>query len=262
MNIQETSQILRYISIAFPSYKPQYNEEQMKDALQLWAASFADVPGAIVYEAVRKYVHNDNEYAPSIGNIKTIINQMVGNEPISEGEAWNMVILAIRNGAYGADEEYAKLPEDVQEAIGGSHYLHELALSQDVNWGVESSNFFRNLRTARERRKNVENIPDRVKQVIDQMNTQKEAQLENKQEVARIEQKNYYDKLSERTMEKFLTEDRGELTEGQRGFADMLRERLGMPKKEEPSADEYSAEYYYDPLQDNKEDGWEGELFA
>jgi superfamily I DNA/RNA helicase len=173
-----------------------------------------------------------------------------------------MVVLAIRNGAYGADEEFAKLPEDVQRAIGGSHYIHELALSQDVNWGVESSNFFRNLRVVRERIKNVENIPDAVKNLIDQMSQAKQAQLENKQEVARLEQKNYYDDLSERTMEKFLTEDRGELTDGQKGFADMLRERLGMPKKEEPSADEYSAEYYYDPSQDNKEDGWEGDLFA
>lgn len=261
MTIQETSQVLRVISIAFPNYKPQYDDQLMKDAVKLWCSEFADVPGRIVLGAVQSYIKGKHQFAPSIGEIQEIIDHATGNTFVSEGDAWNMVILAIRNGAYGADDEYAKLPEDVQEAIGGAHYLHELALSENVNWGVESSNFFRNLRTARERKKNVENIPDTVKNLIDQMNQVKQEQLENKQEVARIEQKNYYDDISQRAVDKFLNEEREDLNERQTGFADMLREKLGMPKQEEPSADEYSAEYYYDPIQDNTED-WEGDMFA
>lgn len=258
MNKLEASQVVEAIGSIYTNYHPM----NLELAVAAWEGIFVDIPYKIVMGALYSYAKNNHEFPPTPGQLNEIIHQAVNRDELSESEAWNMVLVAIRNGAYGAEDEYNKLPEDVQKAIGSPHYLHELALSDNVNYGVESSNFYKNLRIVRERQKNVENIPDRVKQVIDQMNTQKEAQLENKQEVARIEQKNYYDDLSERTMEKFLTEDRGELTDGQKGFADMLRERLGMPKKEEALQDEYGAANYYDPSQDNKEDGWEGELFA
>jgi hypothetical protein len=257
MNKLEASQVVEAIGSIYPNYHPM----NLELAVSAWEGIFGDVPYSVVMGALYSYAKNNNEFPPTPGQLNEIIIQAIDKDAISESEAWNMVLVAIRNGAYGAEEEFNKLPEDVQKAIGSPHYLHELALSDNVNYGVESSNFYKNLRIVRERQKNVEHIPDRVKQVIDQMSEAKQAQLENGQEVARLEQKNYYDDLSERTMEKFLTEEREELTEGQKGFADMLRERLGMPKKEEPSADEYSAEYYYDPIQDNTED-WDGGMFA
>lgn len=257
MNSKESSQVISIIGSIYTNYKPANYDI----AIEAWRSIFHDVPYNVVVGALYSYAKSSNEFPPTPGQINEIIQQAVDKNFVPESEAWNMVILAIRNGAYGADEEYDKLPEDVQQAIGGSHYLHELALSEDVNWGVESSNFYRNLRSVRERQKNVENIPNSVKNLIEKMNEVKEAQLENRQETARLEQKEYYDTLSAQADRNYL-EEKTELNDRQKGFADMLRERFGMPKKEELSEDEYSAEYYYDPSQDNKEDGWEGELFA
>ena len=230
MTIVEATKILRYISIAYPSYKPQYDEDMMSDALALWCDAFKDIPGSVVLGAVKSFVKNGtNKYAPSVGEIQEIIDQAVGNTETPIAEAWNMVLLAIRNGTYGADDEYAKLPEDVQEAIGGSHYLHELALSEDVNWGVEKSLFERNIKIARERRKNVDNLPNSVKEQIEQLKQNlNSGQIENKQEVARIEQKERYEELSRKAIEMMEQEEQIEMSEGAKGFADMIRERLGM----------------------------------
>ena len=225
MNSKESSQVISIIGSIYPNYKPT----SIDIAIEAWRAIFANVPYKVVAGALYSYARDNNEYPPTPGQINEIINQATGNIETPISEAWNMVLLAIRNGTYGADEEFAKLPEDVQEAIGGSHYLHELALSEDVNWGVEKSLFERNIKIARERKKNVENLPNSVKSQIEQLKQNlNSGQIENKQEVARLEQKEHYEELSKLAIKMMEQEERIEMSEEAKGFADMIRERLGM----------------------------------
>lgn len=226
MNKLEATQVVETIGSIYTNYKPM----NLGLAVDAWEGVFADIPLNVVMGALYSYARQSKEFPPTPGQLYEIIHQAIHDgDEADYAEAWNMVILAIRNGAYGADEEFAKLPEDVQEAIGGSHYLHELALSEDVNWGVESSNFYRNLRTVRERKKNTSNLPNSVKAQIAQLKKDLgNNQIENKQAVAMLEQKQRYEEMSRLTIEKMEQEEPQEMSEGAKGFADMLRERLGV----------------------------------
>ena len=244
MTSKESSQVISIIGSIYTNYKPM----SMDIAVEAWRAIFSDVSYKVVVGALYSYAKDNKEFPPTPGQINEIIHQAVGTDSVSESEAWNMVLLAIRNGTYGADAEYAKLPEDVQQAIGGSHYLHELALSEDVKWGVESSNFYRNLRTVRERKRNMENLPGSVKEQIEQLKENLNGgQIENKQEVARLEQKEQYDEITRLTLQAMEKEER-EMPEDAKRFADMLREKLGMKRREdiEPEEEELDEMPYYD----------------
>lgn len=202
-------EIVSIISAAYPNYRPQYDKGQMKKAVDLWAVMFNDTPLPVVAEAVKRYIGSDNEFAPSIGNIRRIINDMSGNHELPEAEAWSMVVRALRNGTYGAEKEFARLPKDVQKAIGSPAYLQSLATSEDVNMSVESSNFYRSYRSVVERRKNEENIPENIMGLIDRIGEEKPLRLEDKQTSSIEEERVDYADALRMAKERYMAETEG-----------------------------------------------------
>jgi hypothetical protein len=70
---------------------------------------------------------------------------------MNEMEAWSLVRKAISNGYYGAEEEFAKLPDDVKRAVGSASQLRTWAMDSGFNEGVAMSQFQRVYRTQQER---------------------------------------------------------------------------------------------------------------
>lgn len=229
MTTNEATRLIRIISTAFPSYRPQYDDDMLNDAIELWTMMFANDSYQVVIAAVKSYIEDGrNKYAPSIGEIKEIMSSVRVAGELSEAEAWNMVLKALQNGTYHAQEEFDKLPEDIQRAIGSPAYLRELAISEDLNTAVESSNFYRNYRAVRDRRRQAESLPENVRQVLQHESI--ETATENKQTAALLEAKaNYeeyvgaaYDKINEEYTPKEI-----EPTETGESFRENLMKRFG-----------------------------------
>lgn len=99
-----------------------------------------------------------------------------------------MVSKAISNSGYHAEEEFDKLPEACQRAVGNPSNLKEWAMMEsDKVATVEQSHFIRNYRVAVQRMQEEAKIPDHVKEAIASMREKTEA-IEQKPRQA-IEQK-------------------------------------------------------------------------
>ena len=155
MDRNDVKRIIRIISAAYPSY--HRNEQSLSDAVEVWSLVFAEDHTIAVEAALRMYLSQPHEYAPTPGQIKEIMFDMSHPDILSEQDAWSMVLKALRNSLYGASEEFDKLPEDVQKAIGSPAYLRETALSGNIS--VEESHFARRYRTVIQRKKDEEILP-------------------------------------------------------------------------------------------------------
>lgn len=146
MTIQGIIDTLQIISTAYPNYHPD-----KENTVKLWNSAFKSFSDKAVQDAVQKYIYTDTSgFAPVIGQIVSNIFSE-GREVMSEVEAWGYVSKALRNSNYGAEEEFAKLPESVKSAIGSPDRLKEWAMLDEREvQTVVASNFMRSYRAKTE----------------------------------------------------------------------------------------------------------------
>lgn len=160
-----------------------------QDAFNVWYELLKDLPYAQANIAIQKYMLTE-KFPPTIADIRTKANDIVAKveESMSELEAWSLVSKAISNSGYHAEEEFDKLPEACQRAVGNPSNLKEWAMMEsDKVATVEQSHFIRNYRVAVQRMQEEAKIPDHVKAAIASMREKTEA-IEQKPRQA-IEQK-------------------------------------------------------------------------
>ena len=224
MTSEETMKLLRAISAAYPNFNPK----DMRDTAEIWTMVLGDLPLSAVFASFRSYLDDGNEFAPNPGQLRALLRNVSTTDP-TEAEAWNMVLAAIKRSAYFAQDEFNNLPEDIQKAIGSPEYLRSLAIADDANWSVESSNFYKNYRIIKERKRQIENLPDGVRSYIEEMRTKTPA-VENKQEAARLEMKSNYegqvDAAYAKINEAYKPVEQ-EPTETGESFRENLRKRFG-----------------------------------
>jgi hypothetical protein len=166
MTKAETVAILAVIETAYPNIKR--TEQQRMEAVNLWANLFADDDPQDVAIAVKAYIVGDTTgFPPAIGAIKQKIVQMHKPQLMGEVEAWGLVSRACRNGYYGSEEEFAKLPEDIQRTIGSPSQLRDWSmLDESTLESVIASNFQRAYRVSQARTREYEALPGAYKPML------------------------------------------------------------------------------------------------
>ena len=151
---------LMAISAAYPNYHPA----DIIQTVKLWMTTMDEYTDEEVAIALKAYILSDTKgFAPSIGQIVALIprNQ---DDGMSELAAWNLVEKAIRNGNYGAEEEYAKLPDSIRAAVGSSGQIRQwAAMDIDSLATVAQSNFLRSYRAVIAREKMMMKLPDNIR---------------------------------------------------------------------------------------------------
>ena len=98
---------------------------------------------------------------------------------MSELQAWALVQRALRNSGYNSEEEFAKLPEACQRAVGTAANLKEWALmDSDQVATIEQSHFIRNYRASVQRMKEEARLPENVRMLIADMGKKHAALME------------------------------------------------------------------------------------
>ena len=117
MTRDEVKQILMRLQNTYPNWKIENKTLTIETWFEyLEAYNYQEILGA-----VKSFVLSDTKgFAPTVGQLVAQLHQMAkAIEPdIGALEAWAMVSKAIRNGYYGAEDEFAKLPALVQKAVG------------------------------------------------------------------------------------------------------------------------------------------------
>ena len=157
MTVNEFAQL----TAAIKTYFPRDNVLPTEEAMDLWYAELKDLDYESASMGLRRYVAT-SRFAPAIADIREHAADY--NEPDLPNEmaAWQLVLTAIRNSGYHAEEEFAKLPGIVQRAVVNPGQLREWALSEDVDgtWmNVTQSNFMRVYRAEAERARTVRKLP-------------------------------------------------------------------------------------------------------
>ena len=142
-----------------------------KDAFDVWYGLLQDLPYEQANLAIQKYMTSER-FPPTIADIRTKATEIIApaEESMSELQAWALVQRAIRNSGYNSEEEFAKLPEACQRAVGTAANLKEWALmdSERVET-VEQSHFIRNYRTTVQRISEEKKLPESIRLLIASM---------------------------------------------------------------------------------------------
>lgn len=167
MTKQDTYQVLAVLQVFYRDSFQELSNEAAQLKVELWQELFADEPVEEVVAAVKAYAATDRKGFPPVpGQIKEQIAVLRNQNGMSEQDAWEMVNNALRNSSYGSAEEFAKLPVDVQRAVGSANMLRTWAtMPYDELQTVIASNFKRDYRSIVAQKKDFAKIPNAVKQL-------------------------------------------------------------------------------------------------
>lgn len=179
MTREETVKIIRIMCDCYPNYKPN----NLSETVDVWQMMLDEYSYNQVSIALKAYVTSDTSgFAPSVGEIVAKIQLLSQPQELDGMAAWGLVSKALRNGTYGAVEEFNKLPPLVKQAVGMPDNLKNWATSdyQTIETVIQS-NFLRTYETIVKRANEMNRMPDNIKSLIEKTNANSyKAQIEQK----------------------------------------------------------------------------------
>ena len=183
MTEKEVRQLLAMTQAVYPNYNPPSREA----AVNAWLMCLSEYDNNVVMAAFKAYITTDTSgFAPSIGQLLDKLHAIQNPQELNEMEAWSLVSKALRNGYYGAVEEFNNLPPLVQKAVGSPDNLRNWSQT-DTNSieNVVQSNFMRSYRLVVNRENEIKKMPADVRTLIENVNkTSYSAQIGTKNQQA------------------------------------------------------------------------------
>ena len=168
MTKKEVRQLLAMTQAVYPNYNPPSREA----AVNAWLMCLSQYDNNVVMAAFKAYITTDTSgFAPSIGQLLDKLHTIQSPQELNEMEAWSLVSKALRNGYYGAVEEFDKLPPLVQKAVGSPDNLRNWSQT-DVK-AIETviqSNFIRSYAAIVKREYEIKKMPADVQALIEDVN--------------------------------------------------------------------------------------------
>ena len=154
------------------TFYPNYQVENKEFTINAWYSIIGDCDYKPMEKALRAYITTDaSGFAPSIGQLINKLHEVQSPQELNEMEAWLLVSKALRNGTYGAVEEFNKLPPLVQKAVGSPDNLRNWAQTDSESIeNVVQSNFMRTYRTVVNRAKEYQKMPKDIQALIESTN--------------------------------------------------------------------------------------------
>lgn len=164
MTREEVKKILMVMDATYTNFKIE-NKQQTLDA---WYFILADYDYNEIALALKSYIAASNSaFAPSVSELIGMTRKPAELTGMEEVTAWRMVRNAIRKSLYYSKEEFAKFPPEVQEVVGDPGQLREWAMleSSEIDTVIQS-NFKKRFETMQKRRREVDAMPEEIKELI------------------------------------------------------------------------------------------------
>ena len=178
MTREETAEVLMMIQAFYQNFRVP----DKTVAVNAWWNVLKDYSMSDVSKALDAFVRTDAKgFPPSPGQIIDKIYLPEEFKELTETEAWALVSSALRNGYYGAEKEFAKLPDAVQDAVGSPSNLRNWAMTDlESVENVIQSNFMRSYRVVLSRRRDYNKLPEPIRELIG-TTTRKMPEIEEKE---------------------------------------------------------------------------------
>jgi len=124
MTLEEFKDVARLINAMYGTGEKVVFDTVAK--VTAWYSCLEDLEYKAVAAAVKNHAMT-NKFAPSIAEIRKECTEIISRPLLTEQEAWELVAEGIRNGTYGAQEEFDKFPPEVQAAVVTPYALSEWA---------------------------------------------------------------------------------------------------------------------------------------
>lgn len=163
MTKTETLKIMAVLKAAYPRYYHGLTDEDAKQAVMLWHSMFEGHAYPVVNAAVKAMIVTE-KFSPTIADVMEKIRLITEKPSLGELEAWGIVKQALRNGYYHSQEEFEKLPQEIQATLGRHDALREWAQAEgkDIET-VVGSNFMRSFRAKSKQHSEWMALPSDVK---------------------------------------------------------------------------------------------------
>ena len=172
MTIDDTLVLLSILKAAYPNFYKGMKPKDADGIVNTWHMMFADEDPSVVTAADKALIESDEKGCPPhIGADKAKIRLIMQPPEMFEIAVWQIVSRAVsRTQMQHPEKQFDILPEDVKQTLGSARTLVEWGMiDEDVFNSVIQSNFLRSYRTIRERRREMERLPQDVRTLISGM---------------------------------------------------------------------------------------------
>lgn len=117
------------------------------ESVTIWYEILKDLDYKTCHTAVVAYMSSETKI-PTPADIRKKALSLAETSNLNSMQAWALVSKALRNGVYGSQEEFDRLPDDVKRAVGSPEQLHNWATTDEKTVEtVIQSNFMRTYET-------------------------------------------------------------------------------------------------------------------
>lgn len=150
----------KVIVSSIKSLYPNWKLEDPRLTIDTWAVVLEDYDYKAIQYAVKRFALTDKSgFPPSVGQLVGQLQEATENGGLSGAEAWALVYRAMKNSAWHSQEEYERLPKNVQRAVGSAETLKSWALSDIDSTTILQSNFLRTYNAVAEQEKKEAVLP-------------------------------------------------------------------------------------------------------
>ena len=171
MNRKEAAQIISIMQANYPDSFKGKSDDMLVATINLWAKMFeADSANEVTAAVMAHMAADTNRFMPPVGVIKDRLLKLRQPDEMTEQEAWALVAEATKNGIWGAQEEFDKLPPVIQRIVGSPNQLRDWAMmDSDTVQSVVASNFQRSYKVRAASERELLAIPSDVRRVMTQI---------------------------------------------------------------------------------------------
>lgn len=164
MTREEVKMIIRIMIATWPNYKPA----DLSQTVDVWAEMIGDINFGLAKAALKAYAQTDTAgFAPSVGQLRAKVVELTSRQSMSEADAWEAIVRAVRRSGYYSVEEFNKLSPELQEAVGGPETLRSLAAGDESGLGFAKPGIIKNFLIAQARQRERLQLSADVRALID-----------------------------------------------------------------------------------------------
>lgn len=167
MNKAETLKVMAIIRSEYSDFCKGFSDSDIERKAALWQKLFADDDAKLVNAAIIAIITSDQrEFAPKPSHIKEAMRQLTSPNELDEDQAWELLRRAATHSAYGAQEEYDRLPKSLQGMCSPGQLYEWSQMDSDVFNSVIGSHFRKSYRVRQQSQRMDALLPASVKRVL------------------------------------------------------------------------------------------------
>lgn len=165
MTVNETTELLAIIASMYPNFRVDNKSVTIK----AWHMVLEDFDYKDIMTGLKLYARTENnQFAPSVNQIIAMTHKPASLCQMDFITAWRFIRKAISRSLYYSEEEFEKLPEEAQKAVGDPSQLREWAqLPSETIDSVTRSKVESQFNALQKRNAELAAMPEDVRELIE-----------------------------------------------------------------------------------------------